>query len=146
MIAVCTAAVSQAQTFRVIKATRQSYAGGVAGNYGTGYNIEIATRSHTAIPDTVWIDGNFYALNFKTKQGNMLQKTDSVTHEITYTISVGESHSQFNKNLKKSDTAGEKPKSVRQFRGAALISYTMGHTQHFFTVKSFTVLPRVNYP
>jgi len=138
---------SQAQSFHLVKATCQRWAGGVAGHYGVNYYIELETSSPAIIPDTVWVDGKTYPINFTSKSGNELRKIDSVTHKITYSIWARESHMEVNPMMKGagSDTAAS-GKPARSFEGAALVSYRLKHKQHFFTVKSFTQLPQLNYP
>lgn len=136
-----------AQSLHLVKATCQRWAGGVAGHYGVNYYIELETSSPAIIPDTVWVDGRTYPINYTSKSGSETRTVDSVTHKITYSIWARESHTQVNPMLKTgSDTATEKVKPVRSFDGAALISYHIKHKQRFFTVKSFAQLPQLNYP
>ncbi len=148
---ICLASVSfvTAQAFKTIKATRQHWAGGVVGRSGINYLIEVATSSHTSIPDTVWINGYVYPITAFSSSGQYTKKTDSVTHEIHYSILVSEAHDQYaNKRYlnQKKDTAIAKPLHLRPFEGAALISYHYKKKQHFFMVKSFTDLKQLNYP
>ncbi len=135
-----------AQSFHLVKATSQRWAGGVAGHFGVNYYIELETSSPAIIPDTVWVDGRTYPINFTSKRGNEIRTVDSVTHKITYSIWARESHIQVNPMMKgaENDTATGKP--ARNFEGVALVSYELKHKQHFFTVKSFTQLPQLNYP
>ena len=137
---------SQAQSFHLVKATCQRWAGGVVGHSGVNYYIELETSSPAIIPDTVWVDGRTYPINFTSKSGNETRTVDSVTHKITYSIWARESHIQVNPMMKGdlNDTASGK--FVRSFEGAALVSYRLKHKQHFFTVKSFTQLQQLNYP
>lgn len=137
-----------AQSFNLLKATRQGWAGGVAGHHGINYHIEIETASHKIHPDTVWINGKVYPLNSTFKDGRTVRTVDSVTHKVKYTISVGEAFNDFPLQPRRpgSDTAATKAKPVRQFNGVALISYMAGRKQHFFIIKSFTRLPQLNYP
>ncbi|HTA26929.1 MAG TPA: hypothetical protein VK809_04025 [Bacteroidia bacterium] len=138
-----------AQSFKTIKATRQHWAGGVVGRFGINYFIELATSSHTSIPDTVWINGYVYPISSFSSNGQYSKKTDSVTHEIHYSILVSEAHDQYaNKRYpnQKKDTITAKPLHLRAFEGAALISYRYKKKQRFFTVKSFTDLKQLNYP
>ena len=149
----CAIGSGSAQSFHVLKATSQRWAGGVAGHFGVYYSIELETSSPSISPDTVWINGQVYPVTPVAKNGSMIRSTDSVTHKIKYTISVSESHNQFNgpryrqqENPPAKDTATEKPKPVRQFDGAAMISYRVKHKQRFFIIKSFTALKQLNYP
>lgn len=136
-----------AQSFTVIKATRQVWSGGVVGHHGINYYIELETASKTIKPDTAWINGKVYPLKFSDKQGGYIRSVDSVTHKINYTITVGESYQDFRRPpTMPEDTATEKPKPVRQFNGAAMISYMLKHKQHFFIVKNFAQLKVLNYP
>lgn len=136
-----------AQSFTLIKATSQRWAGGVAGHYGVNYYIELETSSSKIKPDTVWINGEVYPINYSGKDGMHIRSIDSVNHKIKFCINEGESHSDFNRQLKiPADTVAKKPKPIRHFDGVAMISYTLKHKQRFFIVKNFTSLPPLNYP
>lgn len=135
-----------AQPFKLIKATSQSWAGGVVGHYGTNYFIELESTSKTLIPDTVWIDGQVYALNFSVKDGTAISTVDSVTHKIKYFIRESEAHNQYASPNRNTDMATEKPKPVRQFDGAAMVSYMQKHKERFFIIQSFIRLQQLNYP
>jgi len=136
-----------AQSFSLLKATSQHWSGGVVGHYGVNYFIEIETSSRRITPDTIWIDGFVYPMNFSVNDGRFIRTIDSVTHQIKFRILVSESHMDFRRppNLP-ADTTAEKPKHLRTFSGAALISYTLKHKEHFYTIKSFTRLTQLNYP
>jgi hypothetical protein len=141
-----------AQLFKLIKATRQHWSGGVAGRSGIYYAISIETGLKNAVPDTVWINNIAYPLDFSGKNNAYKRTFDSVAHKITYSISAEEVHNELNMRpypikkdtVKKAQAPIVKP--VRQFKGAALISYRHKHKQRFFTVNSFTDLKPLNYP
>lgn len=135
-----------AQSFHLVKATCQRWAGGVAGHYGVNYYIELETSSPAIIPDTVWVDGKTYPINFTAKNGSGTRTVDSITHKITYAIWARESHTETNPMLKGAPTDTVSGKPARNFNGAALVSYRLKHKEHFFTVKSFTQLAQLNYP
>lgn len=140
-----------AQSLQLIKATRQGYAGGVAGHYGINYTIVAATKSYTVIPDTLWVNGKAYPIDYKTKEGNATRKIDSTKHTVMYTITVTEAHNQFHRppmegGSQGNDTTLKKTGQIRQFDGAAMISYMVKHKQRFFIIKSFTLLEQINYP
>ncbi len=146
LLFICMGMVS-AQTFTVIKATRQPWAGGVAGHFGINYFIELETSSHESVPDTVWINGNAYPIDAFSPKGQYMKSIDSLTHKVKYSILLSEQHNNARmRGYQKQDTTGEKPKHVRSFEGAALISYMHKKKQRFFTVKSFTELKPLNYP
>ncbi|HTB99247.1 MAG TPA: hypothetical protein VK705_01050 [Ferruginibacter sp.] len=140
--------IGKAQSLKVTKSTKQRWAGGVVGNSGINFNLELETDFKNAIPDTVWINGNDYPLDFAAHNGRYERTMDSVTHKIKYTILISESHSggYGGPPHPKTDTAKAKHKPVRKFEGVALISYIHKHKQLFLTVKSFTELPPLNYP
>jgi hypothetical protein len=137
-----------AQEFNLIKATRQRWNGGVVGNWGINYYIEIETRSHTITPDTVWINGKVYPISFSDKNSSCKKSVDSINHKTIFEISEGEAHrdARMIHNHLPADTQSAKPDIARPFEGAALISYIEKHKQHFFIVKFFTQLPPLNYP
>src|SRR5271166_1699428 len=84
--------LSSSQFFKVVKATSQNWSGGVAGHYGTNYQIVIETKTEKAAPDTVWINGNTFPLNFSITGNRCRRSKDSVTGKITYSISASEAH------------------------------------------------------
>ena len=137
------------QSFKLDKATSQGWAGGVAGHHGVNYYIELETASRKIAPDTVCVNGNVYPINFSPTNGSYVRTIDSITHQIKYVFSISESHNDF-RNLRhpnqQNDTAARTHKAIRTFSGAAMISYTLKHKQHFFIVNSFTRLPQLNYP
>jgi len=137
-----------AQAFTIVKATRQGAAGGVVGNYGANYWFELETSSKKNIPDTIWVDGNIFPINFSHKDGRNTRSFDSATHKIKYTILVSWFHTgNRGPNQNMPDTASaKKPMHMRQFEGGALVSYTVKHKQHFFIIKSVTRLKQLNYP
>jgi hypothetical protein len=136
-----------AQTFKLDTATSQRWAGGVVGHSGVKYFIELETSSKNIKPDTAWINGYVYPIDFSVKDGESKRATDPVTHKTKYTLWFNEVHNTIpgNPTMPK-DTILETSKPVRQFEGAALISYWVKHKQRFFTIKSFTRLPQLNYP
>lgn len=139
---------SPAQSFKLVKATSQNLSGGVAGQRGSYYRFEIQTNSKKLTPDTIWINNSVYPIDISGKNKGVTCSLDSVTHTITYSIALGESHFDFNrppKSLKK-DTTAKPTKPVKQFDGAAMISYRIKNKQHFYIVKSFTQLTPISYP
>lgn len=132
-----------AQPFSVITATKQMWNGGVVGHSGINYHLELTTKYKTLCPDTVWVNGKVYPIDFTVKSSDTKRTVDSVTHKITYTISVAESHNRF---IIQADTTAGNQKPVRHFEGAAMISYMEKHKQRFFIIKSFTTLKPLNYP
>ena len=139
-----------AQAFTVIKATSQFWAGGVVGNYGANYTFELEPSSKKIVPDTVWINGAVFPIDFSKKDGRTTSSIDSVTHKLKYTIIETDFHTNYKNmhlpNQPPDTTATQKPMHVRQFEGAAMFSYMLKHKQHFFIVKSLTRLRQVNYP
>jgi hypothetical protein len=138
-----------AQPFKVVKATRQKWSGGVAGRWGINYYIEIKTNLKTPLPDTLWINNTTYPLDFSGKSYSNKCTFDSVTHKIVFEISVSEEHNDsFRRGpLVKKDTAKKgQEKPTRQFQGVALISYSYQKKQHFLTINSFSELKPIEYP
>jgi len=136
-----------AQTFKVDTATSQRWAGGAVGHSGVKYYIELETSSKNIKPDTVWINGYVYPVDFSLKNGESKCIIDAVTHKIKYALWFDEVHNTIRSNPNLPiDTTAQKSKSIRQFEGAALISYLVKHKQRLFTIKSFTRLPQLNYP
>ena len=140
----------RAQPYRVIKSTSQHVAGGVVGNYGTNYHIELEANSKKTVPDTIWINGKVYPLNLSAKNSGIAASVDSITHKIRYSIWESDFHSGFNRHQNntqsQNDTITKKNKPVRQFQGAAMVSYLLKGKEHFFIIQSFTLLPQLNYP
>src|ERR1039457_6613824 len=82
-----------AQDFKVTIATSQNWSGGACCRYGTNYVIEVESKSDNITPDTVWINGNYYPLNFSARPYPLNVKSyDSLRHVFIYSIAVGEFH------------------------------------------------------
>ncbi len=144
-MAILNGGMIHAQTFKVLKATKQPWSGGVAGHYGADYDIELETSLHTIVPDTMWINDNVYPLSFSTPNNECKRTVDSVTHRIKYSISATEAHDEM-RSRSPNEPAAPKSKYARHFQGAGMISYQKKHKQYFFIIKSFTVLDAINYP
>lgn len=150
LASVLSGGICAAQSFSAITATKQRWAGGVVGNSGVNYHIELETANPRFIPDTVWINGNVYPIDFSIKDGRFIRTFDSVHHWVKYSISVGESYNQYNNMhpfpLPKNSGGTDTTSAIRHFSGAVMISYEVKRKQHFFIIKSFTELPPLNYP
>jgi len=151
MIAFCIMGfnVCIAQPFEVVKATRQPFAGGVVGRSGISFVLILETKLHDATPDTVWINGYVYPIDSFRKNGQYAKSFDTVTHKIRFSILVSEQHNDPRRRMPNQpvDTEPVKTEHAKStLDGTALISYKHKKKQHFFTVKSFTELKRLNYP
>jgi hypothetical protein len=147
ILAIINSAISQ--DFKLIKATSQSWSGGVCCRSGINYFISLQTKNKEIIPDTVWINGNYYSLNINDKENPDQMKRDSKNNATTFTISVGETHDERDntpdKLINKEDTQ-DKIIPNKIFQGAALVSYNYKNKQCYFQVKEFEVLPVISYP
>jgi hypothetical protein len=140
------------QDFKLIKATSQHWAGGVCCRYGINYVIQIETKSDKFNPDTAWINGNYYPLDFSVRPYPLnTKKYDSLKHIYVFSFTVRESHDDaphpyFNNNIPKVDSAAIKAAPKKEFKGAALITYQKKKKQCTFVIKEFKVLPNLAYP
>jgi len=148
IIAIIVAAFSSghtaAQKVRVISATKQNWAGGVAGHWGVNYCIAIKTDEKISL-DSVYTNGNGVKLpNDPNGQGSV--RYDSVKH--TYTINVGESHYDDPRpDPTRLNEADNQPKPVlRQINSPALIVYIYKGRKELLVVKQMDNLPALNYP
>ncbi len=140
-----------AQTLKVTKATRQQWSGGVVGQHGVYYNFEFQTKSKSVIPDTIWVNNAYYVPDFSGKNRAYIRTVDSVTHIIKYAVTINESHHDFRRGpgVSEKDTVKATtttPAHIRQFKGAAMVSYRLKHKQRFYILKTFTDLKPLNYP
>ena len=149
---------SIAQDFKVIKATKQGWAGGAYGRTGINYRIEIETKSDKLIPDTIWVNGNFYPLDFAERPYPLNTKRyDSLRHVYIFSFPVSETHNvvpppQFNNNMPKVDSTEIKAKAEylahhkKEFKGEALITYQKKKKQCSFIIKESPPLKNLMYP
>lgn len=140
----------KAQDLKVIKATKQEWSGGVAGRYGENYYIKFQTKNYNTHPDSVWIGGDGFKMNFEGEYTGSKRKIDSVHHIVTYSFSIGTSHDEYADeqrilNPVKSDSTA-KPHPVRHFAGEALITYSFQHKKKTLIVKQFQTLEPIAYP
>src|ERR1700758_43516 len=79
------ALIANAQDVKVINATSQSWSGGVAGHHGINYVITIECNDINIVPDTAWINGNYFSLSI-SKKDTAVRKVDRKNHTVTYKI------------------------------------------------------------
>ncbi len=141
-----------AQRIKLITATSQHWAGGVCCRYGANYNFVIQTKMNNITPDTVWVNGIFYPIIFSDDgQSRNAHKFDSLTHLHTYIFTAAEFHddaknSFLNQNKESKDSTAIKPVPIKEFKGAAMITFQYKGKQCSFVVKDFTKLTNLMYP
>ncbi len=139
----CTA---NCQNVTLLKATSQHWAGGVAGHHGNNYLISIESSDTTIAPDTIWIGQDFYKIRY-VPGDTVTRKINKSIKTVTYNLYAGESYNDMRRYYYHGDTVKNGARRpTKNYTGAAAVSYRYKHKQYLIIVKSFQVLPGLNYP
>jgi len=149
LILIFIATLSQAQT-KILQATKQPWAGGIAGYTGVNYFVQLSMKvKDSLVIDSIYINGKGYNVvntnndtatphYFKWKENNkpvinlIFKESNFVCTLPVYTPD----------SLKQQTILP----SIPNFKGEALIIYHLNGKRKKLIVQKFTALPQLNYP
>lgn len=143
-----------AQTVKLINATEQDWAGGIAGHTGENYTFEIEFSDYIKepLPLTLWVGQYAFSLqtNDSLRQKNTVIKHINRTNKLNIKITVGTFHNEY---AEKEGQPFEKellnnmPKPPKPFKGKALLSYLYKGAINTFEITEIrTLLPVQEIP
>jgi hypothetical protein len=140
----------QAQELKLQSATRQRWAGGVAGHQGSRYWFKFVSKAKDDVVmlDSIYIDGGVYAIMPKGKYSGDAFVVETTTKQgvTKYTLIGGTTQTT---NMRY-DPQAIKTKAVTppvHSRGIAVVRYTRANTPAYLLVRNITTeLEPVNYP
>lgn len=138
------------QPLKLVSASRTQWSGGIAGHYGTSYNLELSSPAKYKIElDSVWFntEGTYGLKQEENHSGFSLQvKTKTSSTNITYEITGGSFHDN---GLRQYPDDFEKLQNVSNpfhVKGEAVVSYIFNKKKCFLAVPAYTNNPPINYP
>lgn len=132
--------LSYAQALRVKEATRQNWAGGVAGMHGVRYNIVLGSAERVRFT-RMWADGRSIALD--SDNGSI--KESGKGAQKVYTIHTNISYGRV-PAPPTGEAAPAEPEAPIAYKGAALLAYKWRGQTKYYVVKDMRVLPPLSYP
>lgn len=138
------------QPLKLVSASRTQWSGGIAGRYGTSYNLELSCSTKYKIKlDSVWFntEGTYGLKQEENHSGFSLQvRTKTASTNIAYEIIGGSFHDD---GMRQYPDDFEKLQDVSnpfEVKGEAVVSYIFNKKKYFLAVPAFTNNPPINYP
>lgn len=134
--------VSCATVYRPLltKSTEQPWAGGVKGNKGTNYYIELDSTEPIQI-DSLYFQDNCFRLDTNSHGSNAYY----LVNDQLYRIVVNLSNANHSRGDKTPPTTNE-PCPTPTFNGEAMITFRHNDKRDTLVIYSFEQLPRLVYP
>lgn len=141
---------SKPQPLKLVFASRTQWSGGIAGRYGTSYNLEFSCSTKYKIKlDSIWLntEGTYGLKQEQNHSGFSLQvKTKTFSSNTIYEIIGGSFHDD---GMRQYPDDFEKLQDVSnpfKAKGEAVVSYLFNKKKYFLAVPAFVNNPPINYP
>lgn len=138
------------QPLKLTSASQTQWSGGIAGRYGTNYNLLLRCPTKYSIKlDSIWLntEGTYGLKQEANHSAFSLQvKTKTSSTNITYEITGGSFHDN---GLRQYPDDFEKLQNVSNpfhVKGEAVVSYIFNKKKYFLAVPAYTNNPPINYP
>lgn len=135
---------------KLISASRTQWSGGIAGRYGTNYNLLLrCSTKYSIILDSIWLntEGTYDLKQEENHSEFSLQvKTKTSSTSTAFEIIGGSFHDD---GMRQHPDDFEKLQNVSNpfhVKGEAVVSYIFNKKKYFLAVPAYTNNPPINYP
>ena len=134
------------EKFEITNATSQEWKGGrQETGYGTYFELTIVpeVNSNVLIFDELWIAKKFFQVQCYQKGKRVKNNTFGPGDTITIRVNDRIVPKEFQKELDKNTVQKDPPKD---YKGEALLSYTLKGKRKYKVIEKFTKIEPINYP